>query len=58
MKGKKGTCLFAGLRPHERRTVCLPITVPFSFCNASSALFLSQEFKNDHSFSNLNLNSL
>ena len=36
------TCLFAGLRPQERRTVCLPIVVPFSFCNASSALFLKK----------------
>ena len=36
------TCLFAGLRPHERRTICLPIVVPFSFCNASSALFLKK----------------
>ena len=39
---KEHTCLFAGLRPQERRTVCLPITVPFSFCNASSALFLQK----------------
>jgi len=38
-------CLYAGLRPQERRTVCLPIIVPFSFCKASSALFLKTLFK-------------
>lgn len=34
------TCLFTGVRPHERRTVCFPITVPFRLCIASSALLL------------------
>lgn len=34
------TCLLAGLRPQDSRTVCLPIVSPFSFCNASSAWFL------------------
>lgn len=38
------TCLFAGLRPQDRRTVCFPIVVPLNCCNASSASGLCQKF--------------
>lgn len=37
---RRFTCLFPGLRPHDRRIACFPMTVPFTFSNASSALFL------------------
>jgi len=39
------TCLFEGLRPHDRRTFCPPNSVPFSIRSASSAHFLMHQNK-------------
>lgn len=65
-----GTCLFPGLRPHDKRIACCPITVPCSLCNASSAQALQHyqclvrnsessnfltAFKGDERFSHRNL---
>jgi hypothetical protein len=36
------TCLFEGVRPHERRTFCPPNKVPFKTLIASSAQLLMQ----------------
>ncbi|RHN72492.1 hypothetical protein MtrunA17_Chr2g0288261 [Medicago truncatula] len=41
--GKYVTCLFEGVRPHERRTFCPPNKVPFKTRIASSAQLLVQE---------------
>jgi hypothetical protein len=39
------TCLLTGLRPHDKRTDCAPITVPCNLCRASSAFALQQSTK-------------
>lgn len=60
-KERDNTCLFAGFRPQERRTVCLPIAVPFNFCKASSASFLPYKlyrFVTEHLLSNKISNNL